>query len=172
MKDIAGRGIAVVLWMLCLASSPVWGQGSPGIEGTWRGVILYAPAELEVEIAVALSKDAQGGLAGSIDIPTKPIDGEPLSDIFFDGTRISWELRRQTGSFLYDGTLSADGKQISGRYFERGETYDFSLERSDPAAPPTVTPVIHALSTTGAELRERFNADTGKIRLVMLLSPG
>lgn len=172
MKDIACLGIAAVLWMLYVASAPAWGQGSPGVEGTWRGVILYAPAELEVEIAVRLSKDAQGGLAGSIDIPTKPIDGEPLSDIFFDGTRISWELRRQTGSFLFDGALSADGKQISGRYFERGEVYDFSLERSDPAAPPPVTPSIHPLSTTGAELRERFNADAGKVRLVMLLSPG
>src|SRR5687768_132288 len=140
MKDIALRGSVVILWMLCLASSPAWSQGRPGVEGTWRGVILYAPAELEVEVAVTLSKDAQGGLAGSIDIPTKPIHGEPLSDIFFDGTRISWELRRQTGSFLFDATLSADGKQISGRYFERGEVYDFSLERSDPAAPTPVTP--------------------------------
>lgn len=171
MKDIASHRGMVVLWVFCLACVPAWAEVRPAVEGTWAGVIVYAPAELEVEIAVELSRDAKGALAGSIDVPTKPIVGEPLADIFFDGTRISWELRRQTGNFLFDGTLSADGREISGRCFDRGETYNFSLERSDPAAQP-VTPAIHTLSATGAELKERFNAAVGSVRLVMLLSPG
>lgn len=171
MTDRTSHRGGVVLWVLCLACAPAWAQVRPDVEGTWAGVIVYAPAELEVEIAVELSRDAKGALAGSIDIPTKPIDGEPLSDIFVEGNRISWELRRETGSFLFEGTLSADGSRISGRYLERGEFYDFSLQRSGPAA-PAVQPAIHPLSASGAELRERFNADVGNVRLVMLLSPG
>lgn len=171
MKDIAGHRGVVVLWAFCLACTPIWAEARPAVEGTWAGVIVYAPAELEVEIAVELSRDAKGALAGSIDIPTKPIDGEPLSDVFLEGSQISWELRRESGTFLFEGMLSADGNGISGRYFERGEFYDFSLERSGPAAPPVIPP-IHILSATGAELKERFNADAGSVRLVMLLSPG
>lgn len=172
----ARRGV-LVLWVLCLLGAPADGQDKrerPAAEGAWKGVIVYVAAEQEVEIAVELFLDARGVPGGLIDIPTKPIEHEPLSNVRFEGNRVSWELRRQTGTFLYDGTLAADRNEISGRYFERGKTFDFSLKRSDPAAkePPAVHPTLHTLSATGAELKERFNADAGKVRLVLLLSPG
>jgi hypothetical protein len=167
-------GIAAGLSVLCLVCPVAWGLARPAVEGSWEGVIVYAPAELEVEIAVELFQDAMGKLAGLVDVPTKPIDDEPLSNLRFDGTRISWELRRDSGTFLFEGTLSADGQEIRGRSIDRGKAYDFSLRRRDPAAPESkpVPPALHPLSATGAELKERFNGDSGNVRLVMLLSPG
>lgn len=166
--------VAGAVLLLVVACPPVWGQGHPAVEGSWAGAVVYVPAELEVEIYVELFQDARGVLAGLIDIPTKPIEGEPLANLRLDGSRISWELQRDSGTFPYEGTLSADGQEIRGRSVDRGKSVEFWLKRRAPGAPERVVvhPPLHTLSATGAELKERFNADAGKVRLVMLLSPG
>lgn len=167
------RGANALLF-LCLTCLPAWGQSRPAIEGSWEGAVVYTPAELEVEIFLDFFQDSRGILVGLIDIPTKPIEDEPVVNLRVDGSRISWELQRDSGTFPYEGTLSADGQEIRGRSVDRGKTVDFWLKRRDPAAPERVrvNPPLHTLSATGAELKERFNADAGNVRLVMLLSPG
>lgn len=173
MIRTAWRG-AVLLLLLGLSCPVLRAQDRPTVEGSWEGAIVYVPAELEVEIFVDLFQDSRGVLAGLIDIPTKPIEDEPLANIRLDGNRISWELQRDSGTFPYEGTLSADGQEIRGRSVDRDKTVEFWLKRRDPAAPERVrvNPPLQILSATGAELKERFNADAGKVRLVMLLSPG
>ena len=172
-RGTRGIGAVLLLW-LGFDGSPAWGQGRPAVEGSWEGAVVYVPAEQEVEIYIDLFQDARGVLAGLIDIPTKPIEDEPLANLRLDGNRISWELHRDTGTFPYEGILSADGQEIRGQSTDRGKTLEFWLKRRDPGAPERVTvqPPLHTLSATGAELKERFNADAGKVRLVMLLSPG
>lgn len=178
------RSLFLVL-CLGLAGSPVCGQDRPvsldsspsldsSVKGSWEGAVVYAPAELEVDLFVDFFLDARGVLVGLIDIPTKPIEDEPLANLRVDGNRISWELQRDSGTFPYEGTLSADGQEIRGRSEDRGKTVDFWLKRRPAGAPErmAVHPPIHALAATGAELKERFNADAGKVRLVLLLSPG
>jgi hypothetical protein len=174
MIERRGRRGANALLFLCLACPPAWGQSRPAIEGTWEGALVYVPAEQEVDIIVDLFQDSRGVLAGLIDVPTKPIEDEPLANVRFDGSRISWELQRDSGTFPYEGTLSADGQEIRGRSTDRGKTVEFWLKRRDPGAPERVrvNPPLHTHSATGAELKERFNADAGTVRLVMLLSPG
>jgi hypothetical protein len=175
-------GAVLLVFVLASVSSGIAGAGEgpageqppPAVLGSWDGVIVYVPAEQEVEIAVELVQDVMGKLGGLIDVPTKPIDDEPLVNLKVEGNAISWELRRDTGVFPYRGTISADGNEIRGRYEERGKTFDFWLRRRDPAAPPRapVQPPLHPLSAGGAELKEKFEADAGNVRLVMLLSPG
>jgi hypothetical protein len=53
----------------------------------------------------------------------------------------------------FDGELSADGRTISGKLLEDGKTFEFGLQR------------------IGEEVRELFNRDQDKLRLVILLSP-
>lgn len=173
MIRAAWRG-AVLLLLPGLACPVLWAQDRPAVEGSWEGAVVYVPAELEVEIFVDLFQDSRGVLAGLIDIPTKPIEDEPLANLRLDGSRISWELQRDSGTFPYEGTLSADGQEIRGRSVDRDKTVEFWLKRRDPGAPERVrvNPPVHTLSATGAELKEKFNADAGKVRLVMLLSPG
>jgi hypothetical protein len=165
---------AVLLLFLGFVCPLVGWQARPAVEGTWEGALVYVPAEQEVEIIVDLFQDSRGVLAGLIDVPTKPIEDEPLANVRFDGSRISWDLVRDSGTFPYEGTLSADGQEIRGRSNDRGKSVEFWLKRRDPGAPERVRiePFLHTLSATGAELKERFNADAGKVRLVMLLSPG
>lgn len=171
---VAARLMGAVLLLVLGFTCPVWGQDRPAVEGSWEGAVVYVPAELEVEIFVDLFQDARGVLAGLIDIPTKPIEDEPLFNLRLDGSRIFWELQRDSGTFPYEGTLSADGREIRGTSVDRGKTVEFWLKRRDPGAPERVRvqPSLHTLSATGAELKEKFNADAGNVRLVMLLSPG
>lgn len=165
---------AVLVLVLGMACSPVWGQDRAAVAGSWEGAVVYVPAELEVDVFVDLFQDSRGVLAGLIDIPTKPIEDEPLANLRVDGNRISWELQRDSGTFPYEGTLSADGQEIRGRSVDRDKTVEFWLKRRAPGAPERVAvhPPIHTLSAMGAELKEKFNADAGNVRLVMLLSPG
>lgn len=160
--------------LLALTCPPAWGQNPSSIEGSWEGAVVYVPAELEVDIFVDLFRDSRGVLAGLIDIPTKPIEDEPLANVRLAGDRITWELVRDSGTFPYEGTVSADGQEIRGRSEDRGKTVEFWLKRRAPGAPERVRvdPPVHDLSATGAELKERFNTDAGNVRVVLLLSPG
>lgn len=170
----AARGGVAALFVFCFACLPSWGQDRTLVEGTWQGMVIYDPAVFEVEQTIEFFQDARGVLAGLIDVPVKPIEDEPLSSIRVDGKQISWELVRDSGTFRYEGTLSEDHNEISGRFFDRGKVYSFWLRRADPSAGerPRVQPPLHTLSATGAELKERFNRDAGKVRLILLLSPG
>ena len=169
----ASRSGVIALWVVC-ACIPVWGQERPAVEGTWDGAIFYVPAEQELEESVELFQDARGVLGGVVNVPVKPIENEPLSAVQFDGKQISWELKRASGVFPYVGTLSADGNEITGQLNDRGKTYQFTFRRRDPAAGEAVPvhPPIHPLAASGAELKAAFNSDAGKVRLVLLLSPG
>lgn len=172
-------GLPWAAWLLLVAISaggtPAHGAGSlPTALGSWQGIIVYVPAELEVEIGIELYQTPEGTVAGAIEIPTKPIHFEPLTAIRLEGDRASWEFHRTTGTFLYEGRLSADGSEIRGSYHERGKVYPFSLTRREPTD-PTVEPVVpplHTLSASAEELKSRFNQDVGSVRLVLLLSPG
>jgi hypothetical protein len=153
------------------------GQDRPAVEGSWQGAIFYVPAEQELEESIELFQDARGVLAGVVNVPVKPIENEPLSAVRFDGKQISWELKRESGTFPYVGTLSADGNEISGQLTDRGKTYPFTFHRRDPAVADAantapVHPPLHPLAASGAELKAAFNGDAGKVRLVLLLSPG
>jgi hypothetical protein len=165
---------AVLLLLLGLACPVLWAQNRTIVEGTWEGLVIYEPAVFEVEQSIDLFQDSRGVLAGLIDVPIKPIEDEPLSAIRFDGKQISWELVRDSGTFRYEGTLSDDRNEIRGQFSDRGKVYPFWLRRTDPSAgePPRVQPPLHTLSATGAELKERFNRDAGKVRMILLLSPG
>lgn len=166
--------IALLLSLFLWSGSPLRGEGRVAVEGIWEGAIVYTAAEQEVDFTVHLFLDARGVLAGLVDIPTKPIEGEPLGGLRLDGSNLSWELVRDSGTFPFSGTVAADGGEIRGTCSDRGRTVDFWLRRRDPAAPEParVSPPVLSLAANGAELKERFNADTGKVRLVMLLSPG
>ncbi len=158
------------------ASTPV--SHSP--EGLWEGVIFIQRGWLEVELLVELFQGGPAGWAGNADLPTQGLQFVSLSAISVERPKISFEIHRPAeGSVAavdtrFEGELSADGRTISGKFLEEGKAFDFALQRIAEAGidrPVPVQPDLRLLSDRGEELRELFNRDQDKLRLVVLLSP-
>jgi hypothetical protein len=151
-------------------------------EGLWEGALLLKPGELEVEVVVELAPDAAGHLVGTISIPWSDIPVAPLQEVKADGSSVSFAFTRFSQRAqvevrsTFDGTLSADGKTIRGELLEGGKNkYSCVLERTGEAGterpkPAASAPVL-ALSDAGGELKEAFNQEAAKVRLVFLISP-
>jgi hypothetical protein len=153
----------------------------PTAEGLWRGLLLIEPAVVEVEFGVELARAPDGRWTGTYDDPDRGLRHEVLDEVSVDDRRVelAYTFEIPGGDFVipyrWTGELAEDGGSIAGEMVE-GEAppVPFVLHRlgppgTEPPAPPAV-PVV-ALSPEAAELREAFNRDRGRVRLLMLLSP-
>ena len=180
--------VFLAFWALPLAAQEVPREihAPPRIEGLWQGIILYDPAQVELETTVEIARDAQGNLAGTIDLPSQRMQHHPLRDFKLDGRKVSFtfyrnsERRGPNSPFVFEGEISADGRAMEGIFtgfyneekgtdrvpfhFERvGEPGD---ERPEPVHPPVIP-----LSPTYSELRDAFNRDADAVRILILISP-
>ncbi|HET9228775.1 MAG TPA: hypothetical protein VFR31_19000, partial [Thermoanaerobaculia bacterium] len=90
------------------------------IDGLWSGIILYDPAQVELEATVEIGLDAQGNPGGTIDLPSQRMKYHPLRDFKVDGRKISFtfyrnsERRGPNSPFVFEGEVSADGRVMEG----------------------------------------------------------
>lgn len=177
--------VAMASAALCqvLQAAPVRAeQGTAAnVEGLWQGTLIYKRAELEADVFVELAKDAQGKWGGTMDVPNQGMQFHPLENVRVTGSELYFEFNRfakkagVTVETPFTGTVSADGTTITGDFYEgRKNHIPLTLKRIGYAGddrPQPRKPELRPLSDSGAELREAFNRDAGKTRLVMLLSP-
>lgn len=163
-----------------LPAPPALPAKKASAEGLWEGVIFIQRGWLEVEVLVELFDGAAAGWAGNADLPTEGLQFVPLSEVKVEGPKVSWEIHRPAEGSVealnnrWEGGLSADGRTIAGKFLEDGKTFDFAFQRIAEAGadrPAPVAPELRALADRGDELRELFNRDQDKLRLVVLLSP-
>jgi hypothetical protein len=133
--------------------------------GHWEGSIQIPDRELIVE--VDLGKNARGELSGTIGNPAEHVSGIPLRTVTVDGRSLSFNARRDQP---FTGTLSADGKSMSGDATVSGYDLPFSLSRKGDAritAPPRSAAI-------GKELEGRWNgtldANGTSFRFVLALA--
>jgi hypothetical protein len=184
------------IWRVCaclavcalpLAAQPAREIAPPvRVEGLWDGIILYDPAQVELETTVEIARDAQGKLVGTIDLPSQRMKFHELRDFKVDGRKVSFtfyrnsEKRGPNSPFVFDGELSADGRVMAGIFTgfyneEKGtDRVPFSFERvGEPGdeRPEPVNPPVIPLSPAYGELREAFNRDADAVRILILISP-
>jgi pimeloyl-ACP methyl ester carboxylesterase len=149
-------------------------------EGLWEGEIFIQRGWLEVELLVELFQGGPAGWAGNADLPTQGLQFVPLIAISVARPKVSFEIHRPAEGGVaavdvrFEGELSADGHKIAGKFLEEGKTFDFALQRIGEAGidrPAPAAPGLRLLSDRGEELRELFNRDQDKLRMVVMLSP-
>ena len=179
----AGATAALLLAMSLGAPGAARANGpAAGLEGLWEGLMLYKPAEVEVEFTAELARAADGKLVGTIDLPNQHLVFYPLDRATLKGNTGTFAFTwrgpdmQSPASVTFTGTLSPDGKRFSGEVVESdvpGARVPFSMIRVADAGTPRkeARQAKLVVSAAGAELKESFNRDAGKTRLVMLLSP-
>jgi hypothetical protein len=97
-----------------------------GPRGHWTGTIDIPDHPLAVEID--LDKTANHWV-GSISIPAQNASGLPLEAITFTKGKWAFRIKGAPGEPTFSGTLSADGKTLSGDLTQGGEAIPFSASR-------------------------------------------
>lgn len=104
---------------------------APGAAGHWEGAISTPTAELR--ILVDLARDDKQAWKGTISVPAQNVKAFPLGNITVDGTKVHFTMPRVPGDPFFEGTLSADGKKLSGQWNQGGGAVPASLTRSGEA---------------------------------------
>ncbi|MGH9307761.1 MAG: serine hydrolase, partial [Vicinamibacterales bacterium] len=110
----AGMSALVCVGVLALGGHAWAGQAATGAGGHWVGSIQTPGPELAVEVdLVAKAADAY---QGAISIPAQNAKGIPLNQITVKGTAVGFSIRGVPGEPRFTGTLSSDGKTITGDF--------------------------------------------------------
>jgi len=122
--------------------------------GHWEGAIQAPGKDVKIVIDLAM-KD--GKLAGTFGNPEQNESGFPLSNVSAEGTSVNFEIKATNGGGKFQGTLSPDGKSMSGDFVTaHGMSIGFSLTRAGE-------PKIDALLPSPAIAKNLEGSWTGTI---------
>lgn len=108
-----------------LSAVPTGAAGeNTGLEGHWEGAIEIPGQALEVDLDFLRDGEAW---AGDISIPAQGAVDLPLVGIVVEGTAVSFAIQGIPGDPTFVGTLSEDGKSVSGDFTQSGQTFPFAL---------------------------------------------
>ena len=150
-----------------VASGLTLAQSAPPPSGRWEGAIQVPGQELKVEIDLA---EIGGKWQGRIAIPVQNMKDFPLSDITVKGDAVSFAMKGIPGHPQFNGTVSKEGKVLSGDFIQGGGTMPFSLTRTGDAKfdpPPKSTPVAKEVEGTW---EGTLNVNGKTLRLVLKLA--
>ncbi len=116
-------GVLAIAGMLSL-----WAQDGP--RGHWSGAVEVPGTPLAME--VDLDKGPNGWV-GSVSIPAQNVTGIPLEAIAFTNGKCTFRLKGVPGDPTFSGTLSSDGKTMTGDFTQGPADVPFEFSRTgDP----------------------------------------
>lgn len=155
------------LFTALVLMSPSWlcAQQTADPSGHWEGA-LQTP-DRSVNIEVDLAKNANGELAGTIGIPEQNLKGIPFQKVSMDGQSLTFQARSDQA---FTGTLSPDGKSLTGNLSVSGFAVPVSLTRTGGpriAPPEKSAPIRKELEGTwnGA-----LSAEGKQLHLILTMS--
>jgi hypothetical protein len=113
---------------LLLVLTSAWGQDGP--RGHWTGSIEIPDHALEVQ--VDLDKPGKDWI-GTISIPSTNQIGVPLDKIAFSNGKWTFRIQGDPTEPTFIGTMSEDGKTMSGDFTAAGNGFGFHLTRTGDA---------------------------------------
>jgi hypothetical protein len=125
----------LIRWVSLLAlvspSLPLQGQSRVDPAGHWEGAIAAPSGEVRIEID--LGRRPAGELFGTLGNPARKLKGLPLAAVSADGDTVRFEIKGSSGSESFQGTLSPDGKTLTGEYSTQAGSAPASLARTGDA---------------------------------------
>ena len=110
-------------------------SAQPNFEGNWQGTLNAGATRLR--IAIHVTRDAQGGYVSTLDSLDQGALGIPVSKTAIAGNTLHLDIARLSAA--YDGSLSADGASIEGK-FNQGIAIPLALHRVTATAPLPARP--------------------------------
>jgi uncharacterized protein len=98
-------------------------QSAGGPSGHWVGTLAGPGIEVEVDLATKSANTWHG----TFSVPSQGTRGIPLADLSVKGTAVSFAIKGAPGDPQFIGTLSEDGKTISGTFSQGGGSFPLSL---------------------------------------------
>jgi len=122
--------VFLVAVLCCLGWAPPAGAAAgeakaPSLEGAWLGTLKVPGMDLRVVFNITAKAD--GALSGTLDSPDQGATGIALSRVSRENGRVTIEVSAVHGR--YEGTLSADGAEVSGKWTQGGIALDLPLKR-------------------------------------------
>jgi hypothetical protein len=158
------RTIHALLMVGLVAAAGGTVEARADLSGHWEGV-LQAP-EMMLDFQIDIARAESGAYMGTISLPSERLHGLPLKVVTLDGQLVSFNARSDQ---TFAGTLSEDGKSITGEFTMQGGSAPFRLTRSGDARiepPPTSPKISERLSGTwNAAITTR----QGDVRVVLRL---
>jgi hypothetical protein len=166
---------SIVVSALCLLlSAPLLRAevtAAQALQGRWDGVIFFAPAENEVDVSIEVGTAADGRLQDQLWFPTQRPKRYEIRDLALAGATVSFHVVDEHGVVSsFKGELSLDKAEIKGMLTENEQHTPFTLHRR-PQREPSEPPQVLALRGDGADLRQIFNRDADRMRLLIIGSP-
>ncbi len=110
----------------------------PDLSGTWQGTLKH-------QHVMKLTRTPEGGYRGEWynlgDEEEGNLNGNRISSVEFDGTHLKFTIDRKADN--YEGTLSADGKSITGSWATRGPRQQLNLVRATKKTAWVIDPSAH-----------------------------
>jgi hypothetical protein len=119
-----------LLVAVILSSSVLLAQPAADPSGHWEGALQVPGQELKIEIDLAKTDEKW---EGAISIPAQSLKGFPLTAITLQGDSVSFALGGLPGNPQFKGTVSKDGKSLSGDFSQGGGTLSFAVVRTGEA---------------------------------------
>jgi hypothetical protein len=163
------RRTLVIAALLFLPASSLIAQPAADPSGHWEGSIQVQP-NVEMKVEVDLARNAKGEFTGTFGQPAQEVKGIPLSTVAVDKRSVRFVVKGGPEPATFQGTLSADGKAMSGDVDQAGHSVHFSLTRTGNAriAPAPKSPPI------GKELEGTWNGtlavNGGQMRIIVKMA--
>jgi uncharacterized protein (TIGR03435 family) len=133
MQQSRRMRVAAVVAAAALACGLAQAQAASvtDLTGNWQGTVDVGKGQ-RIVLQVTKEGDAKHpvwkGLMHQLDA-YQPEEGRNTSQMSFEGGAVQFAVASVEVTF--DGTLSADGKSMTGRWTERGQTHPLTLARAD-----------------------------------------
>jgi hypothetical protein len=160
--------LMVAAMVLAGAAAPAVEQAPAGPAGHWEGVIRVPDRDLG--IAVDLFLGAETKWEAAITIAAQNIKGMPLADVSVKGDAVHFAMKGVPGDPTFAGTVSKDGKSITGDFSQGGMTMPFTLAWKGEAIRPSKAASTAIDASVEGKWEGALETGGGTLRLALALS--